>query len=175
MRTVYICALLAFVSCGEHSEGTAVENDTEKLETAPAQGAVRTDLSSEDLPFTIDTPEWAEGATPTIMWKEEFGYVEVLAGEHFGLTIAEFPGDLARKKADLERNLLQTHEILSEEDGLLIYKSSFPDNEKLVFHHFYQVLEQDGRYFVVEDLASGQYSLKEIERMASSLQPAGSI
>lgn len=169
MKALQFCLIMALVACGspegeKHEEGAlTVEN------TGPSEGMVRTDLAGEDLPMTIDTPQLPDGLSPEITWKEEFGHVEVKAGDHFGLTISEVPGDLERKKGDLERDLLQTHEILQEESNMLVYKSTFPDSENLIFVHMYKVIETDGRTFVVEDLASGQYSESDINRMMGSL------
>ena len=163
----FLC--LSLIACG----GEVTESDTTTGNTTDtgANDESRTiDLADEDLPLVVHAPQGED--EPTVIWKEEFGHVEVVLGERFGLTIAEIPGDLERKKSDLERDLLQTHEILSEENGTLIYKSTFPDSEDLVFYHFHQVLDVDGRTFVVEDLASGQFKESDVRTMAEAVKQA---
>ena len=168
MRFILFAILL--VGCADSVEEVAVE---EIESSATAEEVNMIDLGSEGLPLSVAIPKALGDAE--VFWNEEFGYVEVRAGDHYGLTISEFPADIERKKADLQRDLLQTHEILSEKDKELIYRSSFPDNDKLVFHHMYKILEHDGRIFIVEDRAAGQFSLNDIEVMASSLQVVEAI
>lgn len=163
MRFLLIALLL--IGCADPVEEVATE---EVGSSATAEDVNMIDLGSEGLPFSVVIPKAMGDAE--VFWNEEFGYVEVRAGDRFGLTISEYPADIERKKADLHRDLLQTHEILSDDDQGLIYRSSFPDNDKLVFHHMYIVLEHEGRTFIVEDRAAGQFNLKDIELMANSLQ-----
>ncbi len=109
------------------------------------------------------------GAAPTIVWKDGPGVLEIKAGDHFGLTIAEEPGDPARLKAGLERDLLQKHVVLTDTTDLVVYRSTFPDDPALVFIHFYQVIRAGERQFVVQDADGARYNASDIRVMQRCL------
>jgi hypothetical protein len=95
--------------------------------------------------------------------------VEVNAGDHFAITIVEAPGDIARLKADLDRDMLQKHTVIEETPEKLVYRSQFPD-EDLVFIHFRKVISVGDRTFVVEDASEGKFNEAEIARMAAAVK-----
>ena len=133
--------------------------------------ALSVDLSGNDIPLVVElgdaTTLSADAASTS--WNEDAGRMEVKAGEHFGILISEEPGDLARLKADLERDALQTHQIILETPEHIVYRSQFPD-AALVFVHFYRIVKADGREFVVQDDPDGRYNEADIERMARAVR-----
>lgn len=173
MRTITPFLFVLFLmACGSGgTDSAALEGENATAETNEAPKGVLTDLSSEDLPLDILCPE---GTEPLVVWREEFGHVEVRAGENFGVMITEQPGDVARKKADLSRDLLQTHTFIVEEENGMVYKSQFPDNENLVFHHFYEVITIGDREFIVSDLPDGQFSETQAKAMMGSVRAKAS-
>ena len=105
------------------------------------------------------------------MWKDETGILEVRAGDHFGLTISEEPGDIPRLKASLDRDLLRKNTLLQETPDLLTFRSEFPDDPTLVFMHFYQVVRAGDRTFVVQDVEDRPFNQQDIERMLAAISP----
>lgn len=173
-RTLPILASVLLFACGNGAENEPVESPAPTAEAAVIE---RIDLTSVDLPLLLTPPDAAVLAGDSVMvtWNEEFGHVAITGGEHFGLIITEEPGDLQRIKGDLDRDPLRTHTIIEETPSKLVYRSSFPDDADLVFVHFFQLLEADGRQFVVESDPMGRFNEADIARMAASIsmkQPA---
>src|SRR5690606_38940654 len=129
--TSLIAAALLLAGCGDG------KSDAAKQMAAAADSArlaAMVDLSAHHLPLVLQMPPGSPA--PTLLWKDEIGKLEVRAGERFALAIAEIPPDLERLKADLARDLLKRNTIVEETPELLIYRSEFPDDTTLVFHHF---------------------------------------
>jgi hypothetical protein len=144
------------------------------VEEGSARGRI-IDLSQHDVPLIVELDQTMPGAdTPEVRWNEEFGKLEVDAGERFRITISEERGDIARLKAGLERDMLRDHTIIEEEDDLVIYRSEFPD-ETIVFVHFYRVIEHEGRSFVIESHDQGRFNETDIRRMARAVTPASRV
>ena len=163
--SVVVALSLLLTACGN---GQA---DAEKQMAAAdsAQTAAMVDLSDHHLPLMLDMPTGS--SEPTLLWKDEIGKLSVRAGDHFAIEVSEAPGDLERLKADLDRDLLKRNTILEETPELLIYKSEFPDDTVLIFHHFEYWITADGRSFRVEDAKDGTvFTLQDIQRMAASVQ-----
>jgi hypothetical protein len=166
--TMPVMVLALLTACGDGKKEAAER--TGAATEAPAGYVV--DLAPQDLPLTVDLGDLGTlGADSVeVAWNDEFGWLTVKAGERFSITISEEPGDMARLKADLERdNLLQTHTVLEETPELLVYRSQFPD-EDLVFIHFYRIIQVGGRSFVVEEAVNGRFNEADIKRMAASVQ-----
>lgn len=171
-----ILALLA--SCGD-GKADAARKMAEAKALADAEAmAVEPyllDLQGFDMPLSVSLPDVqtpdADSTYGKADWNEEFGQLRVKAGDHFGLTITEDEGNIARLKGDLERDMLRKHTVLEESPELLIYRSEYPD-EDLVFIHFYQVIRANGRTFIVEDMADGRYNEADVARMAKAVSTA---
>lgn len=142
------------------------------MDTPQSAGAI--DLGSHDLPLMLTPPDkqLMGGAEPSIVWKDEIGKLAITAGDQFKLTIVEEPGDIARLKADLGRDMLKKNTILQETPELLIYKSEFPDDKDLVFIHFYKVLKVGPRAFAIEDAQDGtRFTEQDVQRMVAAITP----
>ena len=165
-----VLASFLLFACGNTAENGTAESPAPDTDSAVVE---RIDLTSVDLPLLLTPPDAAALAGDSVMvtWNEEFGHVAIAAGEHFGLIITEEPGDLQRLKSDLERDQLRTHTIIEETPSELVYRSSFPDDADLVFVHFFQLLEVDGRQFVVESDPMGRFNEADVARMAASIGP----
>lgn len=168
IRTIALALPLLF-ACGGPADNTASDAAGDPSADASATPAV-VDLGPWDVPLNVVPPD-RPGDSLQVIWNEEFGHLEVSAGEHFTLIITEGPGDVARLKADLGRDLLRTHEVLREEPGLLVYRSAFPDDPDLVFVHAYQVLEMGDRSFVVETHPQGRFNEADVEAMVRAVVP----
>lgn len=132
-----------------------------------AHAAAFVDLAPYHMPLVLEMPTGAPATT--MVWKDATGKLAVRAGDHFAIEISEAPADPGRVKADLERDLLKRNTIIRETPRLLIYRSEFPDDTMLVFHHFDRWLTTDGRSFHVEDVDDGiAYTLEEVDRMAAA-------
>ena len=161
-----IAAALLLAGCGdgksEAAKQMAAAADSARL-------AAMVDLSAHHLPLVLQMPPGSPA--PTLLWKDEIGKLEVRAGERFALAIAEIPPDLERLKADLARDLLKRNTIVEETPELLIYRSEFPDDTTLVFHHFERSITGNGRFFRVEDAKDGTaFTLEEVRRMAAAVR-----
>jgi hypothetical protein len=129
------------------------------------------DLSGFDVPFSLELGDAATLGvdSPTVRWNEEFGHLSVQAGDRFSILITEEPGDIARMKADLDRDQLRTNSIVEEQPDRIIWRSAFPD-EDIVFVHFYRIVEADGRTFIVQDDDRGRFSEADAARMMGSVR-----
>ena len=171
MRSFVVLTLSALLtSCGSNDTGTTEEQVTADSSTIVPGNVI--DLASFDVPFTVELGDITtlRVDTPEVHWNEEFGHLEVNAGEHFGLTITEEPADLARLKADLDRDMLREHTVMEETPAKLVYRSQFPDKD-LVFIHFYQLLHVGDRTFVIEDRVEGRFNEADIARMVMAVHP----
>ena len=160
--------LLLLAACGDGKKEAAEQQAA--ADTTAVTSSI-TDLSPYDVPFALDLGDVATLGVDSaqVKWNEEFGWLEVRAGDHFAVTISEEPGDLARLRSDLDRSTLQTHEIITETPALLVYRSQFPD-EDLVFVHFYQVVQADGRTFVMQDAQGGRFNETDVTRMSGAVR-----
>ncbi|MCB0758593.1 MAG: hypothetical protein KDC01_09045 [Flavobacteriales bacterium] len=157
--------VLLLSACGDGKADTA---DQMAAAADSARMAAAIDLSEHHLPLMLEMPSGTPA--PTLLWKDEIGKLAVRAGDRFALEISEAPADRERLKADLERDLLKRNTIVEETPELLIYRSEFPDDTALVFHHFERNLSADGRFFRVEDAREGKpFTLAEIQRMARAV------
>ncbi|HMC97171.1 MAG TPA: hypothetical protein VKG92_05945 [Flavobacteriales bacterium] len=173
-QSPFLLVFLVLAACGDGKKEAAEQlSDTS---TAGLAAPTVIDLSSFDVPLMVDLGDLTTLGvdSPEVRWNEEFGRLEVNAGEHFGLIISEEPADIPRLKADLDRDMLRKNTVIAETPEELEYRSQFPD-EELVFVHFYQVIRAGEREFVVEDRPEGRFNEADITRMASATknkQPA---
>jgi hypothetical protein len=161
-------ACVCLCACGSPSAVTDTRLVKDTVPEAPMM-----DLAGYDLPLLLRAPEpqLTGGELPLVRWVEQSGRTEITAGEHFGMGIAEEPADMARLKADLDRDQLVRNTIVREDSTTVVYRSEFPDDPTLVFVHFYQVLHVGGRSFVVQDLDGGRFNEQDVVRMAAALVP----
>lgn len=135
-----------------------------------ARSAARTDLSVHQIPLVLEIPGGVP--SPSIVWKDAAGKLEVRAGDHYALEIQEAPSDMAGIKADLDRDLLKRNSIVEETPDLLVYRSEFPDDTTLVFHHFHRSITVGTRTFQVSDTRNGTpFTLEDVRAMAASVLP----
>ncbi len=157
-------------ACGE---GEKVENGEADTREQAAHHSI--DLREHDVPLAVDLdPDLAAAHEPEVRWNEQNGKLEVNAGERFRITITEEPGDIGRLKESLERDMLRTTTVIEEDPQMVIYRSTFPD-EEIVFVHFYRVIEHDGRSFVIESHNEGRFNEEDVRRMARSVRPAQEV
>lgn len=167
----FLSIVLLLTACGDDKEA-GKEPENVPQETANEQGSHTVDLTPYDMPLAVELDRNSlVNDTAAVRWNEEMGKLEVTAGEHFHITISEEPADIPRLKADLERDMLRKHTVIDENPSLVIYRSTFPD-EDIVFVHFYKVIEQEGRTFVIESHDQGRFNESDVRRMASAVVPA---
>ncbi len=168
MKHLLPALVLLLIACGQAD--THSTDPTSVADTSASSVPV-IDLSAYDVPLHFTPPErqLTGGDSATISWKEETGQLIIKAGDHFGLAIIEDAGDVARLKADLDRDLLRKNTILREAPGMIIYKSEFPGDAGLVQIHFYQVISAGERTFVAQDLDAHTYTEQDVDRMIGCL------
>lgn len=169
-HSTLLFALTLLAGCGGTDQATdgTTQADSTAVPTVPP-----IDLASHGVPLML-TPldmQLTDGQAPAIVWKDETGTLEVKAGDHFGIVITEEPGDVARLKAALDRDLLRKNTLLTETPELLTYRSEFPDDATLVFMHFYQVVKVGDRAFVIQDMDGQAFNQQDIERMVAAISP----
>lgn len=166
-------ALLAACGGGQAStDGGHTSADSTSVDTAHTAAAI--DLGKYDMPLMLNAPDkqYTGGAEPSIMWKDEVGKLAIKAGDHFSLTVMEDPGDMARLKGDLDRDMLKKNVVVQETPELLIYRSEFPDDKDLVFVHFYKVIRVGERSFVVTDADdNARFTEQDVQQMAAAITP----
>ncbi|MCC6840921.1 MAG: hypothetical protein IT230_12260 [Flavobacteriales bacterium] len=170
MKSLIVPPVVAFTllmsSCGD-GKADAVKQMAAVADSIKAASTIK--LAEHHLPLSVQVPVGLPAAT--VLWKDEVGKLSVRAGDHFALEIYEAPADMDRLKADLDRDLLKKNTILEDKPELLIYRSEFPDDSTLVFHHFNRSIAVGDRTFQVEDLREGEpFSLQDIRRMAAAVQ-----
>lgn len=174
MRSAILPALAALLmaSCGGGA-GTTPDASGADSTGAAATTAPPIDLGAHGLPLVLHAPDkqLTGGQEPAIVWKDQTGVLEVRAGDHFGLLVIEEPGDIARKKADLDRDLLRRNTILKETPDLLVYRSEFPDDPSLVYIRFHRLVHAGDRHFVVEDIPELRFNEQDVERMVGAIAP----
>lgn len=169
-RSLLLLPLLLICACGEPGTDPETSTGTATEEVERSTGKM-IDLSAHDVPLAVQVDQQLVGADTTIItWNETFGRLEVAAGERFQITITEEEADLARLKADLDRDMLRKNTIIEEAPGLVIYRSEFPD-ETITFVHFYRIVQHDGRTFVVQSNDQGRFNEADVRRMAASVMP----
>lgn len=161
--------VVLFSSCGDGKK-EAAEQMADTTATSAVAPAIL-DLSTFDTPLLVELGDMSTLGvdSPTVKWNEEFGRLEVSAGEHFGLLITEEPADLSRLKADLDRDMLQKHTVIEETPEKLVYRSQFPDDAG-TFIHFYRTVQVGDRTFVVTDAGQVRFNEADITRMAASIK-----
>jgi hypothetical protein len=162
--------LVLLAACGDRT-GPADDGTPAADTTAATVPAI--DLATHGLPLLLIPPDkqLMGGQEPAIVWKDETGTLEIRAGDHFGLMIREEPGDIARLKASLDRDLLRKNTLLRETPDLLTYRSEFPDDPTLVFMHFYLIVVAGDRTFIVQDVEGLPFNQQDIERMIAAVSP----
>lgn len=136
------------------------------------EGMKEKDLSEHGFDLSIMVPEKDpnKGIRPAKFELDERGRLQVKAGKGFGMSILEGAPlqDMDAKKEDI-KNMNQALEtdFVKEEEGLLIYKHAIPGSEKEMFH-FFLVHEVDGMDYVIESLAEGEFTEKQVKRMIES-------
>lgn len=176
MKHLTIVALFVagLSSCGDGKKDAAEQVASDSTAAVPSAYVI--DLAAYDLPLVVDMGDRSTLGvdTATVVWNEEFGHLEVKAGERFSLTITETPGDLPRLKADLDHDMLQKHTIVEETPEMLVYRSQFPD-ESLVYIHFLRIISVGERSFVVEDAVNGRFNEMDIKRMVGSVTAKSAV
>jgi hypothetical protein len=174
MKHMYwLLAFLPIVACGDGKADAAKAYEDAQNEVKEQPGKVL-DLSPFDMPLMVElptTPVNGDQGESEPVWNEEFGHLRISHGEGFGINIMEDEGDIQRLKSALEQDMLRKHTIISEDNGQVIYRLQFPD-EDIVFVHFYQVLRSGDRTFVVESMSDRRFNEAEVMRMTKAVHPA---
>lgn len=171
MKAILPFGLVAILaSCGGQHDG-AVQEATDSTAVTNTVAPAVLDLSPFNTPLMIELGDLATLGvdSPTVMWNEEFGRLEVNAGDHFGMLITEEPADLPRLKADLDRDMLRKHTVLEEGPEKLVYRSEFPDDAG-TYIHFYRTVQVGDRQFVVTDVEERRFNEADVARMVGSIK-----
>jgi hypothetical protein len=165
-----IPAMMTLQGCGSDDPGNG--SDTTAVDNTPKvnmEGMVEYDMTENGLAYKLMVPnEDRAKSSPELSFNENSGYYELRVGERFWFTITEDEPDFELKKADLNDDLLFKNEFLKDEDGLLIYKSTLPDESKS-FVRFYMVKELGGSKFIFEDEKMGEFTRGNIDNMVNAI------
>ncbi|HRH37629.1 MAG TPA: hypothetical protein PK760_04760 [Flavobacteriales bacterium] len=171
-NAILFVPIIALFGCGEappSAEQAPTSADSSKT-------MISVDLAEQQMPLFVEVGDAATlgTATPSVMWNEVMGRVELQAGEHFAITVMEEEADLARVKAGFDHDMLQKHTIIEETPDKLVYRSEFPD-DAIVFIHFYQVVRAGARTFVVQDNPNMRFTEADVARMAKAVRAEPSV
>lgn len=165
-----IPTMMTLQGCGGEDPGNG--NDTTAVDNTPVinmEGMTEFPMTDGGLDFKMMVPDEDHAkATPELSFNEGAGYYELRVGERFWFTITEDEPDFEMKKADLNDDLLFKNDFLKDEDGLLIYESTLPDESKS-FVRFYMVKEIGGRKFIFEDEKMGEFTRGNIDKMVNAI------
>jgi hypothetical protein len=165
-----LLSCMLFIACGDGKKEAAEQLAREEQAVMHV-----VDLSGHDVPLLVELDRnMVQQDTPRVWYNEEFGRLEVDAGDRFRIVITEEEGDVQRLKTSLERDMLRRTTIIEESPGLVVWRSEFPADE-IVFVHFYQVIAVGDRTFVVESHDQGRFNEADIRRMATSVVVADHV
>ena len=168
MKYLIIPMIVLMAGCGRSRE--EVSNEEEGSVGADRAMMERLDLSEHGMPFSLWVPgKELSNADPMSKFDDSFMHVSVMAGKRFQLIIRQEPAGMERLKMALENDILREHEYLTDEPHLLIYRSTYPDQEK-AYVHFYYAFEVNGEPYVAEDVKEGEFGEANIQVMLESLQ-----
>lgn len=176
MKALIPFALMVLLaSCGDGKKEAAEQMAADSTATASVPAAIL-DLAPYDTPLLVELGDLATLGvdSPIVKWNEEFGRLEVSAGEHFGLLITEEPADVARLKADLDRDMLQKHTVIEETPEKLVYRSQFPDDAG-TFIHFYRTVQVGERTFVITDADQVRFNEADVQRMSGAVKAKAAV
>ena len=154
-------------ACGPNNEeAMSEEGSTAGLDHA---GQQLMDLSEHGYPFSLWVPsEESSGTVPMATFDDSFMHVKLQAGKRFQIIVRQEPPALERLKMALQNDPLRTHEYIREEPHLLIYKSTYPD-EEISFMHFYYAFEVNGEPYIAEDVKEAELNEAAVNQMIEAL------
>jgi hypothetical protein len=166
---VVVPAMITMQGCGSgEPDGT----DTAAVDNTPQinmEGMFEYDMTESGFAYKMMVPDEDHAKSePELSFNEGAGYYELKVGARFWFTITEEEPDFEMKKADLNDDLLFKNDFLKDEDGLLIYESTLPDESKS-FHRFYMVKELGGLTFIFEDERMGEFTRGNIDKMVNAI------
>lgn len=168
MKYLIVPLIVLLAGC----DGPEEENSNKAVGSVNADHEMmqRLDLSEHGMPFSLWVPgKELSNAEPISEFDDSFMHVTVLAGKRFQLIIRQEPVGIDRLKIALENDILREHQYLTDEPHLLIYKSTYPDQE-MEYVHFYYAFEVNGESYVAEDVKEGEFNEANIRTMLGSLQ-----
>lgn len=146
--------LFSLAACnGGNGEGSDSETQDAAANNLPeilTRATTTIDLEDQYLPFALYIPDSTRGVA--MVEETSYGEVSVHVGSTFHIIIAA-GGDLAMKKADLEGDIMYTHEIVEEGDDYILYKSSIKDSYVKPEFHFYAVKAVGDETFEFHDFS----------------------
>ena len=167
MKYLIFPMILLMVGCGANEGASNEDAGSASSDHTMMQ---RLDLSEHGMPFSLWVPgKELSNAEPMAEFNDSFMHVNVMAGKRFQLIIRQEPAGMERLKMALENDILREHQYLTDEPHLLVYKSTYPDQEK-AYYHFYYAFEVNGEPYVAEDVKEGEFNDASIQAMLESLQ-----
>ena len=170
MKYLPFLLTLVFFACNSGNEEQVVEEISTDQAADDRSMMQRMDLSEHGFPFSIWVPgKELSNMDPVSTFDDSFMHVQVASGKRFQMLIRQEQGAMDQLKSALDNDILREHEYLTEEPHLLIYRSSYPDQETS-FIHFYFVFEVNGEPYVAEDVKEVDLNEADIQKMLDSLQ-----
>ena len=170
MKYLPFLLTLIFFACNGGAEQPAEEETSTDLVADDRSMMQRMDLSEHGFPFSIWVPgKELANMDPVSAFDDSFMQVIIQAGKRFQMVIRQEQSGMDRLKMALDHDILREHEMLTDEPHLLIYKSTYPDDET-AFIHFYYVFEVNGEPYVAEDVKEAEFNEANIQKMLDALQ-----
>ncbi len=168
MKYLTLSIMVLLAACGGSGEESDDAETVMVEDTHPMME--RMDLTEYGFPFSIWVPSSERTNTdPSSEFDDSFMHLKIVAGTNFQMIIRQEPAMLDRLKMTLENDILRTHEYLTDEPQLLVYKSTYPD-EELSSVHFYYAFEVNGEPYVAEDVKEVDLDETAVQEMLRSLR-----
>lgn len=168
MKYLLLPILALMFACGGTSE--EVYNEDEGPVEDSHHGQQLLDLSEHGYPFSLWVPtQEVSGAAPLATFDDSFMHVKLVAGKRFQMLVRQEPPGLERLKMALKNDPIRIHETIEEAPHMLIYKTSFPDQE-VAFVHFYYAFEVNGEPYIAEDVKEAELNEADIDKMIEALK-----
>ncbi len=158
-----------FISVGFNLTSCNNDPETPAENTMDLEGYVPFDMSGSGLNITLMVPgKGKTGVEPSSATHENQLTYTVNAGPYFSLVFQDEEPDLELFKTDLSGDLTFSNTIISEKEGVIVYRSKAKDIDRF-YYHFRMVKEIDGMQYVVYDNKFGEYTEEHIEEMIKSI------
>jgi hypothetical protein len=161
MKTFARLMILGVAVWGSVWAAKVIADDAPATATAPADGGTTVDLSkaSTDFALTVQAPS---GATA----KDDFGDVDVLAGDGFQIVVHSSAKDIAAAKNDITGNTMnKLKQFITDTEDTLVYESEVAGQSEF---HFLINAKVGDKTYGVEDNKGPRYTQEQVEAMVKS-------
>jgi hypothetical protein len=162
-KYVYILSILLIFSC---AEAPVAEKDSA---TQEAQAALTyTSLDSFHIDGKIHLPDVSKrGVTPTMIFNDITGMLDVKVGRGFHIQMREQPQDLESLKSEWSFDPVWTHEVIQEDSEHILYSKQLPDGSMQQFH-FLALIQDADRAMLIRSASMEEFDKEQAVMMLES-------